>query len=325
MKLFNGQRTNPNGCPIAATFYVSDGGNNYHLVRELHIAGHEIGDHSVSHRMPQSWWGTATRDQWQQEMGGQLDNLVERGQVPRDQVRGARSPYLELGADRQFSVLSDLQFRYDSTFMTGPYSEDPTKPYSPAWPFTLDFPPYPYIFCDSKNCPTSQYPGMWEVPLNRWMGLDHQACSMMDACASQGTTKEDTLKYMWNNFNRHYKGNRAPFGIFLHPVWFDRGEHRFPAMVDFIDGLLKTPNVYIVTVNQALDWMQSPTNSSGIKDFAPWQHNCGKKKILVEKGTLPPSNDGMASAIRTAMGIPTYGIILAISIYLLTYRELLSL
>ena len=208
-------------------------------------------------------------------MVNQLNNLVNRGRVPRSQVRGARSPFLELGEDRQFSMLYDLQFRYDSTFMTGPYSEDPSEPYSPAWPFTLDFFISPSEFCDNDNCPTSQYPGMWEVPLNRWMGLDHQACSMMDACASQGTTKVETLDYMWNNFHRHYIGNRAPFGIFLHSVWFDGGAHRLPAMMDFIDGLLKIPDVYFVTVNQALDWMQSPTNSSVIEDFAPWQQHCG--------------------------------------------------
>lgn len=43
------KRRNPNGCPIAATFYVSHEWNNYALVRNLYAAGHEIASHSISY------------------------------------------------------------------------------------------------------------------------------------------------------------------------------------------------------------------------------------------------------------------------------------
>ena len=47
-ELFERGRKNPNGCPIAATFYVSHEWSNYQLVRNLYADGHEIATHSIS-------------------------------------------------------------------------------------------------------------------------------------------------------------------------------------------------------------------------------------------------------------------------------------
>lgn len=46
--LFEKGRTNPNGCPIAATFYVSHEWTDYSQVQNLYSSGHEIASHSVS-------------------------------------------------------------------------------------------------------------------------------------------------------------------------------------------------------------------------------------------------------------------------------------
>ena len=47
-ELFESGRKNPNGCPIAATFFVSHEWNDYRLVRNLYADGHEIASHSIS-------------------------------------------------------------------------------------------------------------------------------------------------------------------------------------------------------------------------------------------------------------------------------------
>ena len=39
--------TNPNGCPIKMTFFISHESTDYTLVNELHRLGHEIGSHSI--------------------------------------------------------------------------------------------------------------------------------------------------------------------------------------------------------------------------------------------------------------------------------------
>lgn len=46
--LFNANRTNPNGCPIVATFFVSHQYNNYQQTQKLWNDGHEIAVHSIT-------------------------------------------------------------------------------------------------------------------------------------------------------------------------------------------------------------------------------------------------------------------------------------
>lgn len=46
-RLFEQGRTNPNGCPILSTFYVSHEWTDYSQVQNLYSKGHEIASHSV--------------------------------------------------------------------------------------------------------------------------------------------------------------------------------------------------------------------------------------------------------------------------------------
>lgn len=46
--LFGRGRTNPNGCPITATFYVSHEWTDYSQVQNLYADGHEMASHTVS-------------------------------------------------------------------------------------------------------------------------------------------------------------------------------------------------------------------------------------------------------------------------------------
>lgn len=47
-QIFTETRTNPNGCPIHGTFYISHEYNNYQYVQKLWNAGHEIAVHSIT-------------------------------------------------------------------------------------------------------------------------------------------------------------------------------------------------------------------------------------------------------------------------------------
>lgn len=46
--LFNDEITNPNGCPIRGTFFVSHQYNNYHQTQTLWNMNHEIAVHSIT-------------------------------------------------------------------------------------------------------------------------------------------------------------------------------------------------------------------------------------------------------------------------------------
>ena len=283
-RLFRGGRVNPNGCPIAATFFVSHDWTNYDNVREMYIDGHEIGSHSVTHRMPQSWWKEASYAELKEELAGQRQNIVHHAKIPKSEIRGIRVPFLEVGGDTQFTLMRNEGFAYDSSFMAGPYSESDWR--LPVWPYTLDFSPG-LEYCDNNNCPKANFSGIWEFPLNRWIGLDGQACPMLDACTTHTLdTKEQALKYLRKNFAKHHDQQKAPFGIHLHSRWFS-DEHKLDAMDEFITELLRMEDVYVVTMYQAVEWMRHPTPLRDLPGFAPWRTNCGTRRRLVNFRTQP--------------------------------------
>lgn len=47
-EIFDHGRSNPNGCPISATFYVSHEWTDYSQVQNLYADGHELASHTVS-------------------------------------------------------------------------------------------------------------------------------------------------------------------------------------------------------------------------------------------------------------------------------------
>ena len=97
--LFAKKRINPNGCPIEGTFFVSNNATDYNIVANLWKRGHEIADHTVSHRFPLKWWGEADYTGWEAEIRGQQSNLVERAGIPKNEIKGFRAPFLQVTTD----------------------------------------------------------------------------------------------------------------------------------------------------------------------------------------------------------------------------------
>ncbi|ELU04282.1 hypothetical protein CAPTEDRAFT_24230, partial [Capitella teleta] len=263
-KIFTEDRINPNGCPILATFFVCHNWTEYNIVKELHQHGHEIASHSKTHRMPQSFWTYASYGDWERELEGQRDNINKLAGVPISDIKGARVPYLETGGDAQFQMMTDAGYTYDSSFMTGPFIE------GGVWPFTLHYPPST-VYCSNINCPKRSYPNLWEVPLNRWVGPDGRPCPMMDACDRQPKDKDDAKAFFLKNFNRHYRGNRAPFGLHLHAPWFQEGGgFKLNAFAEFLDEILTKDDVYFITLQQVISWMKNPQPKHLTSQFKPW-------------------------------------------------------
>ena len=260
--LFPKSLKNPNGCPISVTFFVSHKWTNYTKVGLLYRAGHEIGSHSLTHRMPQSWWGRGSYEDLRAEMEGQRNQLSRLADIPLSEIRGLRIPFLELGGDAQFWMMADVGFQYDATFMTSVNS----------WPFTLDYPP-PGLYCYNNHCPTRSHFGMWEVPLHLLTTVDGEKCIMIDVCSQENTDKADVLEYLWHNFNKSRNGNGAPFGVNMHATWF-KVRHHLEAMRSFIAALVQLDDVYIVSVHQALEWMRSPCRLQDAARFVPWRTSC---------------------------------------------------
>nr|KAG5696924.1 hypothetical protein BaRGS_015888 [Batillaria attramentaria] len=257
---------NPNGCRTSATFFVSGDFTDMELVKTLYERGNEMASHSISHGQP-GWWDRAA---WDKEIQGMRERLAQAIGNNVREIRGMRSPYLELGGEPQFSMLQDNGFLYDSSMYGGSLSEDGT---APLWPFTLKYPPAsPPEVCDQTRCPTRSYPQIWEVPLVRQYTLTLASCSMTDACyLGLSPSKEDVVAYLRHNFNRHYTRNRSPFMISLHSYWFDNVQNSFQGLKEFLAELSGMPDVWQVSVSQMLDWVRNPLPMNRLDKLKSWQ------------------------------------------------------
>ena len=269
MQLFpkDGSRRNPNGCPISATLFVSHNFTDYCMVQKLHARGMEIADHSITHKLPREWWSVSTKEELQYEILNQRDNLADYGHIPYEDIRGWRSPFLQPNGDNQFDILYKNNFTYDAT-MTYPF---PRNLYSPVlWPFTMDFPWS--IACNIDPCPQNTYPDFWVVPVVTLMDYrEHLPCSYVDFCTNKPRNQDETFEFLWKNFMRNYRTNRAPLYINLHSVWFDENNYNLESMDQFIQRLVAMDDVYIVNVYDAIKWTKNPQNLQSVKNFEDWQ------------------------------------------------------
>lgn len=256
-KAFNG-RKNPNGCQIGLTFFVSHNFSDYSLIEYLYYTyGHEMADHSVTHREPTTWWESATEEEWTHEVMDQKAILEKWGNIPGASISGFRSPFL-VTSETELKVLNDNNLLYEASMGTG----------DSYWPFTLD---YKSPLCNSPaTCPEQSYPGLWITPTHFYKQKSGIPCAMLDACTDP-KTEQDWLDFFWENFNLQYKANRAPFGIYTHSAWFYFGAERLNALVSFLNKLAEIKDVYIVTHTQMLDWVRNPTPLDKISEFEPWK------------------------------------------------------
>ncbi|ERL83741.1 hypothetical protein D910_00957, partial [Dendroctonus ponderosae] len=281
-QIFSGKYLNPNNCPIAATFFVSHQYNNYFFTQKLWNHGHEIAVHSISHKLPEEWWAeNATIEDWFDEMVGQANILNKFSTVRLTEIKGLRAPFLRIGWNRQYLMMNEFGFLYDSS-MVAPFS------YVPLWPYTLD---YKIPHQCKQMCPTRSYPGLWEMVINQLEALEI-SCATLDSCPSE-LSGQEIYQTLIRNFNRHYSTNRAPFGIHLQAAWFENTEY-LAAFQEFLDVVLSKPDVWFVTNSQAIEWMQHPTPLKKLLKFHPW--DCRKHvKQAREIACQTPNNCQLAS------------------------------
>lgn len=112
---------------------------------------------------------------------------------------------------------------------------------------------------------------------------------------------------MKRNFLRHYNGNRAPFGVYLHASWFYG--NNFEAYVKFLDYLQGMEDVYLVCIRnylikgginwielkfqvsmgRALEWIKNPMSLANLRNAWPECQpthaiNCNPLTCRLDKG-----------------------------------------
>lgn len=179
---------------------------------------------------------------------------------------GWRTPALKPLGDGQFQLLNN-QVGYDSSLTLADISDRSNLP----WPYTLDFGWQER--CQSSGCPVLTYPGFWEVPvvpLRDYRG--RFICSYADGCIFNPTTSVETFSFLQENFEKHYNGNRSPFGVSLRFNWFSHHfyHHNVQGLKMFIDYLLTREDVYVLSVDKVLSWVRQPTPVQLLRYFRPW-------------------------------------------------------
>ncbi|KAI8972644.1 hypothetical protein BDB01DRAFT_809422 [Pilobolus umbonatus] len=236
---------NPNGCAAKGSWYVSMMYTNFALVQQWYAQGNEVADHTFSHvGSPSS-----------QEIISARNMLNQYGGLPMGKIKGFRAPFLNYTTDTLRDV-AKLGFLYDSS--ASAVVEDC------YWPYTLDN----GLFNDCWNnvcTPDLKLPGVWEVPMYAVQDSSGTA-QLMDVYLAGSPS--DVTNWSNDNFNRHYNGNRAPFGVYVHPTHLSNRpglpdmSAKKEAVVNFIKSLESKPDVWFVTNEQLLQWMQNPVPAS---------------------------------------------------------------
>ncbi|GAB1599314.1 uncharacterized protein LOC115211111 [Argonauta hians] len=276
-KLSNSGLKNPNGCPMSFTFFIS-GENNYHFAKEMYENGHEIACHSLSHKNPRASWRNMSYDEYINEMTGIKNNLVKSG-IPGNKIKGFRSPFLQMGGNNQFDAVKKLGFSWDSSIVMGPDSDHNIDQF---WPYTLDTPlqsnceqelsgGYPGRTCVNKKCPTKSYPGLWEIPVNRWYDKNKNPCSLFDGCYRPRNFTEFS-KFLMDSFDRSYNTNRAPAPFFMHVNFFLTRPYIFEIFKEYLENVSKMQDVWVLSISKALEWIKNPKELNTSFDVSAW--NC---------------------------------------------------
>ncbi|KAA0194972.1 hypothetical protein HAZT_HAZT001715 [Hyalella azteca] len=279
------KNVNPNGCEIKMTFFVCHESLDYTLVHKLYRMGHEISTHSVSHKSDVvNYWRNMTKEMWTNEITDMKTMLINYGKIPADEIVGFRVPFLEVGGNLMYEVLLENGFKYDCSWpslkYTPWYTEFGGEPLGTLWPYTLDYMSIQDQTVGTK--PTDSFPNMWVNPMTDMQDNRGVECPMLDQCVSAEdeleTSAEAVLDLLRRNFNTHFYGDRAPFGLYTHHSWFltdtlNNVTVRHDGFQMFLDYLKSFPQVYIVNVHQLIQWVQNPVDVANIAEFGPLQ--CG--------------------------------------------------
>merc|ERR1719228_2636734 len=221
---------NPNSCPAKATFFVSHNYTDYRFVQQLYDVGHEIASHGINHT------------------------------IPEEEIQGFRSPYLDIYGNVQFEVLSHYNMTWDSSITNVEISQGR----SPLWPFTLDF-TIDRNRCPMGECPTKAHPGVWEIPMNGWVGANGYSCGMIDGCSIKGANftgdVDDYYNFFKANFDVFYK-EKVPMHMFTHASMFLKSKNSIAGLRKFMQHVVtEFDDVWFVSPTQVVDWMKAPVTN----------------------------------------------------------------
>ncbi|XP_017775135.1 PREDICTED: uncharacterized protein LOC108561622 [Nicrophorus vespilloides] len=275
-------RKNPDGCPMSATYFVSHEYTDYSKLHQLHAHGHEIALHSITHTSMSDYWRNLPVEEHLKEFGGEKVLISKFGNIPEEDIKGLRLPLLQLSGNNSFIAANQIGLSYDCSWPSRQFVEPG------LWPYTLDS--GATHDCPLGDCPTNlQLPGFWVSPMVMWFDDINVSCSMVDACTNIPDDVDGIFKFMLRNFELQYKGNKSPFGVYMHAAWFGQRANAFEAFNKFLDHLESLDDVYVTSVGRGLNWVKNPKNLQNLDDvWSKCQHTyepvCNSQVCKLFKG-----------------------------------------
>ena len=176
--------------------------------------------------------------------------ITERFANISDQdIVGLRAPYLRVGGNTQFEMMSDQFFVFDAS-IAAPLGR------VPIWPYSLLYRMPHKCHGNAGNCPSRSH-SVWEMPINELDRRDDptfderlSGCHLVSSC-SNIYDKAQFARMLRHNFNRHYQTNRAPLSLSFDAAWLQVNKGFTRVLADFVSELLEEHNdVYFLTETQ---------------------------------------------------------------------------
>ena len=250
--------TNSDGRLAPLTYFTNAVSTIPEIARSLYEAGHELANHSATHTT-----GTETSLAiWRNEIDSLFSFMLNEVGIPRDQIVGFRAPYLKTNP-ALWRVLKETEMLYESSIpeqvLSPPLVSTGLDAY--VWPHTLDY--GSALSCLRNECPEFPIPGLWSIPMWDWMDREGTNHGAMDPTVFDSDLFRDVLDY---NFQRRYRGNRAPLGLYLHAVETDY-QGRPEVLRSFLAETLSRPDVWMITMRGLIEWMRDPVPASEMTDW----------------------------------------------------------
>jgi peptidoglycan/xylan/chitin deacetylase (PgdA/CDA1 family) len=318
-------RVNPNvgnvrnydGTPITMSFYMTSVYVDVWMSesptfvkrawRAAYNAGHEIANHTHNHNHGAAF----TPDQWGTEVdtcttwltqpfdANESDFMPNANAgigVPREEIYGFRTPFLEYNQNTLATVL-DRGFWYDCSIEEGFQIDQDGRNF--LWPYTLDggSPGHDILVSWGLKSPIAVYPGLWELPvhavivppddacerygvpsglrtrlnaLHSWFDVEGGKITGFDynLWVSFAMSKAEFLATLKYTLDLRLEGNRAPFMFGTHSDYYSSKytgasrstpQERREAIEEFLDYALTHEVVRVVSHKQILDWVRNPS------------------------------------------------------------------
>ena len=233
MSLFNRKRLNPNDCPISGTLFIPETKvhrSHSRFVQRLFNRGVEIGL-------------LVNADSENVDINERRIEWSSKTNIPLDKIRGVRLKNMRTQFNLDYLKQNDM---YDASDVSNVDS-------------------WPYIVGKNQTCSClHNSTGTPEVSITSMKSpITGRVCTYADSCDQQPSSSDETFEMLMNNFRRHYDTDRKPVGIHIRHDWFGhKQQHNLAGLSTFINTILMSRDVYIVSIDKLVNWTRKPVNNN---------------------------------------------------------------